>query len=329
MKKIISILTCAILSLSLFVGCSETAENSDTLKIALCVTGSMNDMGWNQSAYEGLLLAEQTFGATVTYTENLSSADMVAAYTDYAANGYDIVIGHGFQFGDPALEVGELYPDTKFICIESSAASSNVASYVMKCEEPAYLNGILAASMTETGKLGFIGPIQGESLIKTMNGFEDGAKSVNSKIDVQTVWTGSFTETSAALEAAIAMIENGVDVIGHSANECGTGAINAAADNGIFAIGDSYDQSSLAPDTILSSNIYDVPQLIELAVSDIVNGTFKGEIVELGLADGIVDIKLNDNMLSVISDDIIDLLNETIESIKSGDFTVPCDTKER
>ena len=166
-------------------------------------------MGWNQSAYEGLELIAEEFGCEVEYTENVQAADMVATFTDYAANGYDVVIGHGFQFGDPALEVGELYPDTKFICIEADASADNVASYVMKCEETAYLQGILAASMSESGVIGMIGPVQGASLLKIVNGYEDGAMSVNKDIKYQVTWTNSYTDTAVAQEAAQAMIDQG------------------------------------------------------------------------------------------------------------------------
>lgn len=299
------------------------------LKVALCVTGAVNDMGWCQSAYEGLLLVQKDLGCEIAYTESVGAADMVATFTDYAANGYDVVIGHGFQFGDPALEVGELYPDVKFICIESEAAAANVASYVMKCEETGYLEGMLSASMSESGKLGFIGPIQGASLVKVMNGFEDGAREINPDIEVQTAWTGSFTDTALAKEAATAMIENGADVIGHCANECGTGAINAAADAGLYAIGDSYDQNSLAPDTILTSAIYNVPQLIKLAVEDIMNDNFQGTIKQLGMSEGIVELAPYHNLETKIPDEVKTMIDEKIAAIKSGEFVVPCDTTER
>ena len=162
----------------------SAAADGESLKVALCVTGAVNDMGWCQSAYDGLKLLEEKYGAEIAYTENLQAADMAATFTDYAASGYDIVIGHGFQFGDPALEVGAQYPDTKFICVEADAAADNVASYVMKCEEGGYIEGMLAASMTKSNKLGFIGPVEGASLIKIMNGFEDGAKSINPDISI-------------------------------------------------------------------------------------------------------------------------------------------------
>lgn len=338
MKKTwLSLLWTGALSMSLLVGCGgtsvksekEQAASQDQLKVALCVTGAVNDMGWNQSAYEGLLLVEKELGCSVAYTENVAAADMAATFTDYAANGYDVVIGHGFQFGDPALEVGELYPDTKFICIEANAAAQNVASYVMKCEETGYLNGMLAASMSKTNKIGFIGPVQGASLVKIMNAFEDGAKSVNPDIEVQTAWTGSFTDTALAKESATAMIENKVDVIGHSANECGTGAINAAAEAGIYAIGDSYDQYALAPQAILTSAIYNVPALIKTAVTDIKEGSFEGVVKALGMAEGIVELAPYHEMESNIPDTVKQLIADKVKTIQASEFIVPCDTKAR
>ena len=308
---------------------SEKAAEGEPLKVALCVTGAVNDMGWCQSAYDGLKLLEEKYGAEIAYTENIQAADIVAAFTDYAANGYDIVIGHGFQFGDPALEVGAQYPDTKFICVEADASADNVASYVMKCEEGGYIEGILAAHMTESNKIGFIGPIEGASLIKIMNGFEDGAKSVNPDIEVQTAWTGSFTDTALAKEAAQAMIDGGVDFIAHDANDCGNGAIAAAQEAGIYATGDSYDQHELAPETVLTSSMYHVPVLIEAAYNDIVNGEFKGEVKYLGMAEGVVEMAPYYDMESVIPEDVRKEIAELIEQIKSGEFVVPCDTTAR
>ena len=204
------------------------AADGEGLKVALLLSGAANDQGWNQTAYEGAQKACEKYGYELAYTENLEVADISAAYADYASAGYDVVIGHGYEFGDPALEVAETYPDTKFICTEADASADNVASYVMACEQTAYVEGIIAASTSESGKLGAIGPIPGDSLVKIINGYEDGAKSVNPDIEVQTAWTNSFVDTQLAQEAAKAMIDNGVDVIKHCANACGNGAMTAA-----------------------------------------------------------------------------------------------------
>ena len=297
------------------------AADGEGLKVALLLSGAANDQGWNQTAYEGAQKACEKYGYELAYTENLEVADISAAFADYASAGYDVVIGHGYEFGDPALEVAETYPDTKFICTEADASADNVASYVMACEQTAYVEGIIAASTSESGKLGAIGPIPGDSLVKIINGYEDGAKSVNPDIEVQTAWTNSFVDTQLAQEAAKAMINNDVDVIKHCANACGNGAMTAAVEAGIWCQGDSYDQSSLAPDNILDSAIYNLDVVIDTALGSVADGSFEGDVYNLGMADGAVEVLLSDNL----SDDVKATAQDAIDKIISGELEVERD----
>ena len=297
------------------------AADGEGLKVALLLSGAANDQGWNQTAYEGTQKACEKYGYELAYTENLEVADISAAFADYASAGYDVVIGHGYEFGDPALEVAETYPDTKFICTEADASADNVASYVMACEQTAYVEGIIAASTSESGKLGAIGPIPGDSLVKIINGYEDGAKSVNPDIEVQTAWTNSFVDTQLAQEAAKAMIDNGVDVIKHCANACGNGAMTAAVEAGIWCQGDSYDQSSLAPDNILDSAIYNLDVVIDTALGSVADGSFEGDVYNLGMADGAVEVLLSDNL----SDDVKATAQDAIDKIISCELEVERD----
>ena len=297
------------------------AADGEGLKVALLLSGAANDQGWNQTAYEGAQKACEKYGYELAYTENLEVADISAAFADYASAGYGVVIGHGYEFGDPALEVAETYPDTKFICTEADASADNVASYVMACEQTAYVEGIIAASTSESGKLGAIGPIPGDSLVKIINGYEDGAKSVNPDIEVQTAWTNSFVDTQLAQEAAKAMIDNGVDVIKHCANACGNGAMTAAVEAGIWCQGGSYDQSSLAPDNILDSAIYNLDVVIDTALGSVADGSFEGDVYNLGMADGAVEVLLSDNL----SDDVKATAQDAIDKIVSGELEVERD----
>ncbi len=308
---------------------SKTSETSKTFKVALCLSGAANDMGWCQSAYEGLKLLESDYGCETAYTENLTPDDIEAAFADYAANGFDVVIGHGYEFGDPTVEVAEQYPDTKFIVTEGEVSADNVASYVTKCEEGGYIMGMLAAGMSKSNKIGFVGPIQGASLVKIMNGFEDGAKSVKPDIEVQTAWTGSFTDTALGKEAAQAMIDNGADVIGHCANESGTGAINAAKEAKVYATGDSYDQNGLAPETVLSSSVYHIPNVIETAFQTVADGSFAGGIYDLGMKEGAVSIASYHELEAEVPDEVKAEIEKKVSAIAAGEFSVPCDTKIR
>lgn len=308
---------------------TEAAEEGKTYKVALCLSGASNDMGWCQVAYEGLLSLEENYGCEIAYTENLTPDDIEAAFADYAANGYDVVIGHGYEFGDPAMEVASQYPDVKFIVTEGEVSADNVASYVTDCEEGGYVMGMLAAAMSETGKVGYVGPIQGASLVKIMNGFEDGAKEINPDIEVMTAWTGSFTDVALGKEAAQAMIDNGADVIGHCANESGNGCITAAKEAGVYATGDSYDQNSLAPETVLSSSMYHISHVVELAFEDVLNGEYAGGIYHFGMADDAVSIADYHGLADKIPAEVKEMIETRVAEIKAGEFDVICDEQVR
>ena len=252
---------------------TEAAAEGKTYKVALCLSGASNDMGWCQVAYEGLLSLEENYGCEIAYTENLTPDDIEAAFADYAANGYDVVIGHGYEFGDPAM--------------------------------------------------------QGASLVKIMNGFEDGAKEINPDIEVMTAWTGSFTDVALGKEAAQAMIDNGADVIGHCANESGNGCITAAKEAGVYATGDSYDQNSLAPETVLSSSMYHISHVVELAFEDVLNGEYAGGIYHFGMADDAVSIADYHGLADKIPAEVKEMIETRVAEIKAGEFDAICDEQVR
>ena len=315
MKKQIGIALVAFAALSMAFSVSADEE---PVRVALCASGAVNDGGWNQTAYEGAQKACEKYGYELSYAENLSAADITQAFADFASDGYDIIIGHGYEFGDPALEVAETYPDVKFICTEADASAENVASYVMACEQTAYVEGIIAANMTKSNVVGAIGPSAGDSLVKILNGFEDGAKSVNPDITYMGAWTNDFVDTQLAKEAANAMIEAGADVIKHCANACGNGAMAAAVEADIWCQGDSYDQSSLAPENILDSALYNLDVVLDIALGKVVDGSFTGEVVNLGMDSGAVAVLFSDNL----PDDVKTAAEELIAQIESGEVEV-------
>ena len=130
MKRIIVLIT-VLLCMGTMVFASGQSEGDSKsegpLKVALILSGPANDQGWNAVALQGLTEAEEAYGIETAYTEHVGIADSEAAFTDYASQGFDLVIGHGFQYGDPAVRVGERFPKTKFMAIEGASSSENVA----------------------------------------------------------------------------------------------------------------------------------------------------------------------------------------------------------
>ena len=320
-----------ILAFVFIVGCSngdsKPTEKGNTtannLKVALLLSGPANDQGWNATAVEGLKKIEETHGVETTYMENVSVADMEAAYSDYASQGYDLIIGHGFQFGQPAEKVSGNFPDQYFMATESNSKSKNMSSYVMKCEQGGYLMGSLAALISKSGTIGVVGGIEQPSIIKEVEAFKIAAKEINPDIKVLESYVNSFTDVTAGKAAAVSMLDQGADVLYHVANQAGTGVIKASEERDIIALGNSYDQSSVAPNTLLCSTVYRMPEVINYALEEVLNKTFGDSITHLGIAENVVDIAFNENMKENISADIIQQIEDIYTKIKSGELEVP------
>ena len=301
----------------------EPAQNEVNLRVALMLTGPANDQGFNAQAAAGLSLAEEEFGIETTIMENVGVADMEALYTDFAAQGYDLIIGHGFQFGIPAATVSERFPNQFFVATNAASESPNMASYSLGNQEAAYLMGILSASMTESGTIGVVGGVEQPSIIREVEAFKMGAAVVDPDITVLEIYIGSFTDVALGMDAALAMIDNGADVIYHAANQAGTGVITAAQERGILAGGNSFDQHSIAPDTIMLSTIYHIPLIVMHAVEAVKTDTFVGGVFYLGMAEGIVDISPFHIFEDIVPQEVQDLIEETRQQIIDGSLVIP------
>lgn len=304
-------------------GSQTEAKSADQLKVALCLTGPINDGAWNTSAYDGLMEAQKKYGFEAAYVENLAVTDQEAALTDYAEQGFDIVIGHSFQFTDPAMTVGAKYPDTKFVVIEGNATGDNVASYCLKSQENYYLLGVLGASLSESGKIGIVGTVEGQAIIKLIEGYRMGAKTVNPDIQIQYAYIGSFTDVQKAYEASMAMIDDGVDVISNCANQGGTGVIKAGVERDIMLFGTSVDQFDLAPDNMVSGSMTDVTGLVSLAIDEVVSGNFKPGVHSLGWADGMFSLAPYHNFEDKIPQETKDKVEELKKQMIDGTLDVP------
>jgi basic membrane protein A and related proteins len=315
-----------LLILALALACALTpalAQAGKTLKVALILSGPANDQGWNAVALQGLKDAEAKYGIQSAYSENVGIADSEAAFMDYASQGYDLVIGHGYQYGDPAARVGKKFPKASFMAIEASSSGKNVASYVIACEQAGYLMGILAASVSKTGKIGMVGGIEQPSIIKVVEAYKLGAKAYNPKVVVYDAYIGSFTDVNLGKEAALAMADKGADVLSHIANQAGTGVIKAAEERGLLSTGDSFDQSFIAPKSVVCSTVYNVPTLVTIAVDKVRSGAFGGGVFNMGMKEGVVDIASYHDFEASIPAKAKTMIADLKKRITAGTFTVP------
>ncbi len=293
-KKLAVLAACSIVALGI-AACgsddSESGGSGDGVKVAMVLPGPINDEGFNQSGYEGLKECEAA-GAEITYQEKTPVPDFVKAFETLAQSN-DLVIGHGFEFGEIAHKVAADYPDADFAVTSNplEPEDPNVQHIMPNSTQGAYLAGVAAGKTTESNKLGGIAGFDFPVLETQMAAFLAGAKSVNPKATLKTVYLGTFDDVSKGKEAARSQAASGIDVIYHIADAAGVGVIDGAQEEGIKAVGWGVDQSDLAPDTVIASQIVDQAKMIGESCQTLIDGNFEGgKLVVDGLESGVVGL---------------------------------------
>ncbi len=305
------------------VGCGETAENKDTFKVALALPGSKTDGGWSQTAYNGILQIEEKLDAEISVNENTLPADYEKILRSYAKNGNDVVIGHGFEFGDPALAVAEEFPDVIFIVTSTNVTNeTNVGSINNNYLQAGFLQGAFAALMTESNIVANVGGLNIPPIVNNAQGFEAGAKYINPNIQVLSTITGSGDDVNKAKEQALTFISQGADIVMANANAAGRGVYVAAAEKGVWAIAsiaaefDTYDKSLIAVSKAdMSTAIFQTVEKIE-------NGNYKAGYELMGVKQGIVGFNYSPNLESNIPADVKSKMTELEDKLGSGNIDV-------
>jgi len=300
------------------------AATQEQFKVGLLSPGPVNDKGWNQLAYDGVKAIESELGAKMSYVELPDSpTEFEKAFTDYASQGYDLVIGHGYQFEDAMAKVAPQFPDTVFVTSGGTKFGPNYGPMIMKQEEPFYLLGLIAANMTKTGKALGVGGQDIPAISGPFAGFKQGFESVSGNT-FNVTYLNNWTDVGAAKEAALAGYNDGADFFIPNANIAGLGVFQAAQEKDFYAFGANGDQSAEAPDQILASSFLSYTQGFVNLAKAIQAGAYVGnQPVLFGLKDeGVVGIVYNDKIKGEIPADVLAKVDEAIAKIKSGEIVV-------
>ena len=252
------ILHSAALSLACGGGTGETASES-AFRVALLTPGPISDQAWNGAAYAGLERIRDSLGGTISHIQTKTPAEFDENFRQYGAQGYDLVIGHGFEFQEAARRVAPLYRKTRYATTGGEGLDSTVIALSFAFTEPAYLAGMAAAAVSKTGIIGVIGGTELPPVKAGFAGFEAGARAVRPDIQVLTSYVGNWDDASAAKEQALAQIARKADVIWHNADAAGLGIFQAVRQSkGVYIIGANADQNGVAPEVTLGSVVIDV-----------------------------------------------------------------------
>jgi basic membrane lipoprotein Med (substrate-binding protein (PBP1-ABC) superfamily) len=320
------VLTAALLACSAQPDRTSARDSAGAkpFRVALLTPGSISDHSWNGGAYQGLLRVRDSLGATISHIQTKTPAEFEEQFRQYGAQGYDLVIGHGFEFQDAAKRVGPDFPHTVYITTSGTTFGGNVAGIAFAFADASYLAGILAGRMTHTDTIGVIGGTELPPVKESFEAFARGAKSVKPAITILTSYIGNWDDVSAGKEQALAQIERGADVIFQNADAAGLGVFQAARESKrALVIGSNANQNGVAPDVTIGSVAIDLPHAFLTVAREVKEGRFKARVIELGTKEDVVTLVLNPTMKSRIPAPTLHLVDSLTAEMHAGRFAAP------
>jgi basic membrane lipoprotein Med (substrate-binding protein (PBP1-ABC) superfamily) len=299
---------------------------SDTFRVGLIHPSPITD-AWSGSAYSALERMQSELGAEIGNVEVGDPAGFEKAFTDFASQGYDLIIGHGFQYQDAAEKVSPEFPDAFFTTVGGGKTTANFApiDLVPGYKQALYAMGVLAGNVTQTGKAaGFT--LENPATSLPLEGFAQGFESIEgNEFTMITLRDGN--DVGAGKEAALQAMAGGADIIIANANLAGDGVLQAVAEEGgdsVWAIGTIGDQTSKAPNNLLASAPLNIPVALFSIATAVQAGTQQGGAVRAFTIndEGVYGYVYNDGTAAVVTDELKALVDETVAKMQSGEIVV-------
>lgn len=345
MKHRFVLLLVLILAVGLLVSsCTNRAEaKREGCKIRVGIVfdiGGKNDRSFNAAAWEGVKRAQQDLDICLYDVEPGNPTSIEPAMRAFAEKNFDLIIGVGFAQGPIMQKVALDYPNNKFAIVDGvifeqdgKTPLKNVASLIFREHEGSYLVGIIAASKSKTGTIGFLGGMDIPLIHRFETGYAEGAKSVNPNIKIIDnyvgVSDGAWNNPGKGKELSLAQIEKGADVIFTAAGNSGLGAFDAVEQYGKtngeankFVIGVDSNQNGVKPGFVLTSMVKRVDNAVYDVVKEVLNSNFSGGLHVFGLDKDGVAYAMDDNNKPLIPADVIAKAEEAKAKIVAGEIKV-------
>lgn len=296
------------------------AGAQEKAKACFIYVGPIGDFGWSYQHHQGALEMQEALGGEekveLAYLESVpEGADAERAIERFARSGCNIIFTTSFGYMDATNKVAAKFPEVKFEHATGfKREHPNVSTYNSKFHEGRYVQGVIAASLSEAGVAGYIASFPIPEVVMGINAFVLGAQSVNPEFKVKVVWANTWFDPGKEADAAKVLIDQGVDIITQHTDS--TAPMQVAAERGIKAFGQASDMIKFGPETQLTSIIDDWGPYYTERVKAVMEGTWEQVDVWAGMAEGHVVMAPYTNM----PDDVKKLAEETEAKIKSGEF---------
>lgn len=299
---------------------------AEPFRVAVVMPSAINDLAFSQSMYDALMRIQEEMGGPeafeIVYSEGMFVVDdAAAAIRDYASQGYDLVIAHGSQYGSSLQEIAPDFPETSFAwgTTAETFGQPNIFAYEAASHQGGYVNGVLAATLSQSGTIGVVGPIEVGDAKLYVDGFKAGVLATKPDAVVNVNYIGSFSDVALASEAATTHISAGADVLTGTAQMV-VGAIGKAEESGALWFGTQSNQTSLAPSIVVASQVYHWEVALHEMLALIEAGTLGGQSFKANLANGGEVIEFNPDY--ALPDDAKAQADAAIQGIIDGTITI-------
>ncbi|TCK97756.1 nucleoside-binding protein [Natranaerovirga hydrolytica] len=337
MNKKLILLATAILVLALaVVGCSSESrdepaatggnepvtpdikEDEDEFIVGFIYVSPAGDGGWSTSHDNGRLMVERELGVKTIYRENVVEDQGVEnVIREMIDEGANVIFATSYGYMDYVENISSEFPDVAFLHASGTTSTDNMNNYFGRIYQARYLTGIVAGLKTETNHIGYVGAYAIPEVIRGINAFTLGAQSVNSDVEVSVRWTNTWYDPATEKEAAIALLDEGVDIIAQHQDTAGPQ--QAAEERGVWSVGYHTDMTEVAPDAHMTAAIWDWGPYYVSQVESAMEGNWTPVNYWGGMEDGIVQISpLTNNA----PDEAEDILEDIQTSIVEGSFKV-------
>ncbi|MFV9671851.1 MAG: BMP family protein [Acidimicrobiia bacterium] len=294
----------------------DSGDGGD-FKVAIVAPSAANDLAFTQSMVDAanLLLDDGVIGEVAVTDGTFVVDDAAVAIRDYASQGFDLVIGHGSQYGGSISEIAKDFPETSFAWGTSADTfgAANVYAYEAASDEGGRVMGIMAAALSTNDNVGIVGPIEVGDAKLYVDGFKAGVLVNKPSATVNVNYIDSFSDVALAAEAAQSLIGAGANVLTGTAQMV-VGAIGVAKTEGIPWFGTQANQTSIAPEIVVASQVYHWEHMLEEMVGNVKDGKLGGELYKITFAnDGLV-IEYNDDY--DLPDDVRKLGDDAVQVFK-------------
>ncbi len=296
---------------------AAAANSAEALKVAFIYVGPVGDAGWTYAHDAARKQVEAQYGEKVktTFVENVpeSAADAERVIRDLASQGNKLIFGTTFGYMEAMVKVAKDFPDVKFEHATGFKTAANLAQYDVRTYEGAYLAGVAAGKLSKSGKLGVVASVPIPEVLRNINSFTLGARSVNPNATTKVVWVNKWFDPGKEREAATTLIGQGVDVL--MQNTDSAAVVQTAEEKGVLAFGWDSDMTKFGPKAHVAASTIDWSVYYNKRVGEVLEGKWKSDTTWWGLKENMIDLKAFN---ATLSDEVKKLIAERRQGVIDG-----------